>query len=105
MKSDRCPVCKRLVKRTHAQNALLWRLYTLASEQLRPNGHSFGAESFHAYYKLKYLGADEVALPNGKTVVIPRSTANLDVAEFSDFFDRVQADLAERGVYLDEVTA
>lgn len=41
-----------------------------------------------------------MTMPNGKTLTIPRSTANLDVAEFSAYFDAVQADCAERGVYL-----
>jgi len=68
-------------------------------------GQRYSAESFHIYYKTRFLGADDVTLPNGKTLTIPRSTADLSVDEFSDFFDRVAADAAERGVYLEELPA
>jgi hypothetical protein len=69
------------------------------------HGQRFSADSFHQYYKSRFLGADDVNLPNGKTLTIPHSTANLDVAEFAAYFDAVQADAAERGVYLDELAA
>ena len=51
-------------------------------------------------YRGKYLGCDDVKLPNGTTMTIPKSTADLDVAEFGEYFDKVQADCAERGIYL-----
>ena len=66
------------------------------------HGETYSAESFHKYYAGKILGCEDVRLPNGKTLQIPRSTADLDVAEFSEYFDAVQADANERGVYLDE---
>jgi hypothetical protein len=35
-------------------------------------------------------------------LVVPLSTADLSVEEFSAYLDAVEADAAERGVYLDE---
>lgn len=98
----RCPTCNRRYRRSNPQNAMLWLLYHKLAETLRPNGEQYSAESFHVYYKTKFLGCEEVKLPNKQTMFIPRSTADLDVNEFSEFFDRVQADAAERGVFLDE---
>ena len=104
MKPDRCPTCHRRHKRSNPQNAMLWALYHKMSER-KWNGEQYSAESFHMYYKSLFLGCDDVAMPNHKTLQIPRSTANLDVAEFGDYFDKVQADAAERGVHLDELAA
>ena len=73
-------------------------LHLMAARQW--GGQSFSADAMHNYYKSRFLGCDDVALPNGKTLTIPRSTAALDVGEFSAYFDQVQADAAERGVYL-----
>lgn len=74
-----------------------------AAEQLKPAGVAYSASSFHEYYKSRFLGCDDVPLPNGKTLVIPKSTADLDVAEFGDYFDKVTADLADRGVFAEDI--
>jgi len=104
MKPDRCPQCHRRYKRSNPQNAILWALYHLMAAR-EWNGQTFNADQFHVYYKSRFLGCDDMTLPNGKTVTIPRSTANLDVAEFAEFFDKVQADCAERGVFLADLEA
>ncbi len=103
--NERCPVCRRKMVRSHPQNNLLWLLYHKMAEQLRPGGQQFSAESYHLYYKSKYLGCIDTPLPNGQTLSIPRSTADLDVAEFSEFYGKVEAEAAERGVYLDGLAA
>lgn len=103
-KVEYCKACGRRQKRGNSANAMLWALYhELAARTW--NGQKFSAEQFHKYYASRFLGCDDVKLPNGKTLTIPRSTANLDVAEFSDYFDAVQADAAERGVHLSELPA
>lgn len=102
---NRCPTCGRRNKRRNPQNAVYWALLHMLAEQLRPGGVTYSAEQFHTYYKSRFLGCDDIPMPNGKTLTIPRSTANLDVAEFSDYFDAVQADAAERGVHLSELPA
>ena len=63
------------------------------------------AEQFHIYYKSRFLGCVDFPLPNGKVLAIPKSTADLDVSEFAEYMEQVEADLAERDVYLDEVPA
>ena len=42
-------------------------------------------------------------LPNGKTLLIPHSTADLDVGEFSEYLSAVEAWANERGVYLEDI--
>lgn len=58
------------------------------------------AEQFHMYYRSRLLGCADYPMPNGKTMSIPRSTTDLDIAEFSAYMDAVEADAAQRGVYL-----
>jgi hypothetical protein len=66
---------------------------------------AFSSETLHHYYKSRFLGCDDFNLPNGKTLVIPKSTADLDAAEFGDYMTKVEADLAERDIFLDELPA
>jgi len=101
---SRCPTCGRRHKRSNPQNAMYWSLLHLMSQR-EWGGKTYSADQFHAYYKTRFLGAEDMTLPNGKTLTIPNSTANLDVSEFSDYFEKVQADAAERGVFLDELAA
>ena len=98
-RSDRCPTCGRRRKRSNPQNALYWALLQQMADQ-KWNGAQHSRTAFHLYFRGKYLGCDDVKLPNGTTMTIPKSTADLDVAEFGDYFDKVQADCAERGIYL-----
>ena len=72
----------------------------MIADKVKPLGKSYSADSWHTYCKSRWLGCDDVALPNGKTIALPRSTAGLDVAEFAEFMDAVEAWAAERGVYL-----
>ena len=97
----RCPTCNRLHKRTHPQNARYWLLLHAIADKLRPNGEAFSAESYHLFFKSRFLGCEEVRMPNGKTMLIANSTADLDVAEFNEYMEKVEAWAAERDVWLD----
>lgn len=100
--TERCPSCHRRLTRSSDANRRYWALLHLVADKLRPGGIAYSADQFHAYYKSRFLGCDDVKLPNGKTLTIPRSTAGLDVAEFSEYLDAVQADAAARGVWLED---
>ena len=99
----RCPTCGRREKRSNPANARYWLLLHLIASKLRPDGNTYSADAFHVYYKSRFLGCDDVALPNGRTLTIPRSTAQLESAEFANYAAQVEADAAERGVYLDSI--
>lgn len=102
-RSDRCPVCHRRRTRTTQANARYWLLLHAIAEQVRPGGAAYSADQWHMYCKSRWLGCDDVALPNGKTLTIPRSTAGLDVGEFNDYMGRVEAWAGERDVWLEEM--
>lgn len=99
----RCPTCHRKQRRSNPANASYWALLHEIAETLRPNGQVYSADQFHTYYKARFLGVDEVRLPNGDLMRMPKSTADLDVEAFSDYLTKVEADAAMRGVFLDEL--
>jgi hypothetical protein len=71
---------------------MYWALLAKMADGLAPSGQTYGPNAYHLYYRTRFLGADDVELPNGKPVTIPRSTADLDAEEFSKYLDQVQAD-------------
>ena len=102
---DRCPTCKRRHKRTNPANAMYWALLHAISEGVTPSGNQHSADTWHLWAKQKWLGADDVTLPTGKTLTIPHSTANLSVDEFNAYLSQVEAWAAERGVFLADLAA
>jgi hypothetical protein len=105
MKVDRCPTCKRRMTRSQPQNARYWALLHLLSDKLQPQGKVYSVESWHNYCKSRFLGCDEFPMPTGKTMIIPKSSANLDVAEFGEFMDKVEAWAnTDHNIYLEDVS-
>jgi hypothetical protein len=101
--SDRCPVCGRKTKRSTEANRRLWLIYHLIADKIKPGGKSYSADQWHLYMKSRFLGADDVPLPNTKVLVVPRSTADLSSDAFHDYATQVETWAAERDVYLDEL--
>ncbi len=101
----RCPSCGRREKRSTDANRRYWLLLHAMASQLVVSGERYSADSYHAYFRSRFLGCDDVKMPNGKTLTIPRSTRDLDVSEFNDYMTQVEADANARGVFLDEEIA
>lgn len=102
LKPDCCPVCGQLPKHSAKARKAYWALLHKISEEVEVNGKTYTAEQWHEYFKQKLLGAEEVSLPNGKTVQRARSTSSLDKDEMSDYMTTIEAFAAERGVFRDE---
>jgi hypothetical protein len=100
VKSERCPTCGRRHKRTNQANARLWLLYHAIADKVKPRGQSFSAGTWHLWAKTKWLGCDDVPLPNGKVQSVPRSTADLDTDEFMSYMTQVEKWAAEHDVWL-----
>lgn len=101
-KPTRCPTCKRLYRRTHPQNARYWTLLHAMADKIKPQGVSYSADQWHLWAKSKFLGCDDMKLPSGKVLSIPKSTADLDVAEFGTFMEQVEAFANERDCFLED---
>lgn len=102
---SRCPACGRKQKRSHDANAYYWSLLHEIADKVQPSGNAYSADTWHQYAKSRWLGADDVTLPNGKTLTVPHSTANLSVDEFNDYITKLEAWANERGVYLADLAA
>ncbi len=100
MKVDRCPTCKRKIKRSNDANRRYWALLHVMSEKINAHGGGYSADVWHWWAKSKFLGCDDIRLPNKKVLSIPKSTADLDTAEFNDYMTQVEAFANERGAYL-----
>lgn len=100
---SRCPTCFRKHRRSNPQNARYWLLLTMISEKLPVQGVTYSAEQFHIYFKSRFLGCDDVTLPNGKVIPMPKSSADLDINQFAEFMDKVEAWAAEHGVFLEDM--
>jgi hypothetical protein len=99
----RCPTCKRRLKRSSEANRRYWALLHAIAERIKPGGHLYSAETWHAYFKSRFLGCDDVPMPNGKTLVIPRSTADLETDIFGDYMTRCEEWANSRGVFLEDM--
>ena len=102
MKIARCPTCKRRMTRSNDANRRLWAIYHSMAEKIKPKDQSYSAEQWHLYCKSRFLGADDVRLPSGKVMVVVRSTADLDVAEFDSYMTAVEALANEHGAFLED---
>jgi hypothetical protein len=98
--NTRCPTCKRPHRRSNQANAYYWLLLHEIANRVQPGGQSYSAETWHAYCKSRWIGCDDIRLPNGKVLTAPKSSAALDVQEFADYVTKVEAWAAERGVFL-----
>ena len=101
--ATRCPTCGRRKTRSNNANARLWLLYHKMSDKLKPQGNAYTAETWHEYCKSRFLGMDDVKLPNGKVIHKAKSSADLSTEEFSEFMAAVESWAMEHGVYLDEM--
>lgn len=99
----RCKTCGRLKKRSNPANARYWLLVHLIAEKLRPQKETYSPESWHEYFKRKYLGVIETKLPSGKTVSSAQSSADLSTDEFNEFMLKVEVWAGEHDVYLEDM--
>ena len=102
MKQDRCLTCRRRMTRSSEANRRLWAIYHLMAEKIQPRGQSYSAETWHKWAASKWLGCDDVKLPSGKVLTIPKSTSELDTSEFNTYMTAVESWANEHGVYLED---
>jgi hypothetical protein len=105
MPVERCPTCHRRMRRSNPQNSRYWLLVHTIAERLKPQGVQHSPEVWHTYFKSRFLGCDEVTMPNGKSLQLPRSSADLDVPDFADYMTQVETWAAEHDVYLADMEA
>lgn len=87
-------VSEHKTKRSGEQNKRLHALLQEIAEQAWIGGKRFDAETWKEHYRRKFIGTEEIDMPDGSRLERGISTTTLDVAEFSSFMDRITADAA-----------
>jgi hypothetical protein len=78
-------------KRSGEQNRLLHALLNDIAEQATVNGKYFSAETWKELVRRKFIGCEEIDLPDGSRLERGVSTTALSVGEFTQLIDKVQA--------------
>jgi hypothetical protein len=101
---DRCPTCHRKKKRSSQANARYWALVYKIAENVRVGADIFSGKAWHLHFKSKFLGCDDIPMPDGTVMTVARSSADEDSPEFAEYMTKVEAWAAtEHNVYLDEL--
>lgn len=78
-------------KRSSEQNRLLHALLNTIAENATVNGRYFDMETWKEMVRRKFIGTEEIDLPDGSSIERGISTASLTVPEFTLLIERVQA--------------
>jgi hypothetical protein len=78
-------------KRTSEQNRLFHALLNTIAENATVGGKYFDAETWKEHIRRKFIGTEEINLPDGSRLERGISTASLTVPEFTLLIERVQA--------------
>lgn len=99
----KCPTCGQSYRRSNEQNRRYWAILNEISDQFKPSGATYSPETWHKYFKIRFLGADDIKLPNGKVITEPKSSASLHVDEMNDYMTKIEVFAAEHGVIINEL--
>ena len=71
-------------RRSTAQNARYWAILQHISQRT-----GYSVNELHEYCKVEFIGADRYEL-QGRVIEVPRSTKDLNTADFADYCNRVE---------------
>lgn len=90
-------------KRTGLQNKTLWFILNCIADQLKISGSHYTSNCWHVYFRQRYLGCVDITIPNGSIISMPRSTADLNKEEFSEYLEKLMAWCSAHDVILPEI--
>ncbi len=91
--------------RSAEQNKRYWAILGDISDGVKPQGVTYSPETWHEYFKVRFIGAEDVKLPNGRTITRALSTTDLDVIQFGEYMTQIEAWAAGHGLLLFEGAA
>lgn len=77
-------------KRSVEQNARLHALLQDIASNAWVDGKQFAAEVWKEFFRLRFIGTEELRMPDGTLKERGISTTTLDVAAFSDFMNQIE---------------
>jgi len=86
-------------RRSTDQNARYWMILTFISDQvLDENGKQYSPETWHNFFKAKFLGKDTMIV-DGDLILVEKTSTKLTVMEFMDYMMQIEAWSVEHGVH------
>ena len=76
-------------KRSSEQNSRLHALLSEVAAHAWIEGRQFDMETWKEYFRQKFIGTEEIMLPDGRRIERGISTTTLDVGAFSQFMDQI----------------
>ena len=96
----KCPTCGRTHNRSSQANRRYWSMLNQIAEQIKTADGKYSPDTWHEYFKQRYLGCDDITLPNRKVITQGKSTTELDVREFGEYMENVEYWATEHGAIL-----
>lgn len=82
-------VSQHKAKRSIEQNSMLHAILSEIAEGAWVNGRQFPMEVWKEFFRAKFIGTEEMVMPDGQIKEKGLSTTTLDVAAFSDFINQI----------------
>lgn len=89
-------------QRTNAQNRFLHSLLRDVSENVEVNGKRFSPQSWKEWFRQRYIGAEEIELPDGRRIERGISTTTLNVGQMAEAITQFESYLASEHGYMAE---
>lgn len=87
-------VCDFKERKTRQQEKCFHAILGEVAEQVRVEGRLFTAPTWKTHFVRKYVGTNEVILPDGEIIQERKSTVDLTVEEYTNLIDKTLAELA-----------
>ncbi|WP_062739005.1 recombination protein NinB [Ralstonia mannitolilytica] len=81
-------------KRSLDQNKRLHAMLNEISQNAYLNGRRYEMEAWKEFYRSRYIGTEEIELPDGRRIERGISTTTLNKQEFADFLTAIESHAA-----------
>jgi hypothetical protein len=78
-------------KRSTDQNRRYWALVTTIARQAKIDGRQFGKDAWHEHLARRFGVCREMTLPDGASIMVRKSTADMDMQTFAAYLSRIEA--------------
>jgi hypothetical protein len=87
-------VAEHRAKRSTEQNKRLHAMLNEISQNAYLNGRRYEMEAWKEFYRSRYIGTEEIELPDGRRIERGISTTTLNKQEFADFLTAIESHAA-----------
>lgn len=78
-------------QRSVQQNKRYWALLGEIADAAEIDGRRFSTDTWHTFFRGKYIGHEDITLPDGQVIHQPISSTKLTTAEFNAYMEAIEA--------------